>query len=139
MVKKGGATVHSGSHQLNSLVKETRIEGKISSESDIRIDGFLKGTLDCKAKVIVGPTGHISGEVTCQNAVIEGKFDGIITVGDVLNVRETAHVTGEVTTQKLIVQSGAIFNVSCSMGGERAEKTTHPKRKPQPVSVSESA
>lgn len=137
MVKKGGATVGSGSHQLNSLVKDTRIEGKITSESDIRIDGFLKGTLDCKARVIIGPTGHISGEVTCQSAVIEGKFEGELSVGEVLNVRETAHITGEVSTKKLIVQSGAIFNVSCVMGGSHAEKPATAKRKPQPVAVGE--
>ena len=42
---------------LNSLVKGTIVEGTVSSESDIRIDGNIKGTLTCKAKVIVGPTG----------------------------------------------------------------------------------
>ena len=30
---------------LNSLVKGTIVEGTVSSESDIRIDGNIKGTL----------------------------------------------------------------------------------------------
>ena len=51
---------------LNSLVKGTVLEGTISSENDIRIDGIIKGTLTCKAKVIIGPTGFIDGEVRCE-------------------------------------------------------------------------
>ncbi len=107
----------SSSHSLNSLVQGTTVEGTIKADSDIRIDGSIKGKLFCDAKVIIGPTGQIEGEVKCQNAVIEGKFDGVLQVTELLNVRETAHITGDVTTGKLIIQSGAIFNVTCSMEG----------------------
>ncbi|NJL74160.1 MAG: polymer-forming cytoskeletal protein [Saprospiraceae bacterium] len=49
---------YSSSHALNSLVHGTRVEGTISSDSDIRIDGAIKGKLTCKAKVIIGPFWH---------------------------------------------------------------------------------
>lgn len=109
-------------NSLNSLVKGTRIEGTIYSDNDIRIDGGIKGNLVCKAKVIIGPTGVIEGEITCQSAMIEGQFDGKITVEELLNVRETAKINGEVKTNKLIVQSGAEFNVTCVMGALKAIK-----------------
>ena len=104
------------SHSLNTIVSGTIIEGIIKSESDIRIDGVIKGSLNCNAKVIIGPTGFIEGEVRCKNAVVEGSFDGTLHVTELLNVRESAKVTGDVSTDKLIVQSGAVFNVACQMG-----------------------
>lgn len=110
------------SHSLNTLVHGTTIEGTIKSESDIRIDGVIKGSLNCNAKVIIGPTGFIQGEVRCQNAVIEGKFDGTLQVTELLNVRETANVVGDVRTNKLIVQSGAVFSVDCQMGASSNSK-----------------
>lgn len=114
---KGSAIIPSAtSHSLNSLVAGTTVEGAVNSESDIRIDGTVKGKLICKAKVIIGPSGFVQGEIRCENAVIEGKFDGHLMVNELLNVRESAHIKGEVQTDKLIVQSGAIFNVSCQMG-----------------------
>ena len=116
-----------GNGGLNSLVQGTSVEGTIQSDSDIRIDGKIKGKLVCNAKVIIGPTGHISGEVNCKNAVIEGNFDGILQVKELLNVRETAKIDGEVTTNKLIIQSGAIFNVSCVMGGGKRHPIGTPK------------
>lgn len=105
------------SHSLNTIVSGTLIEGTIKSESDIRIDGVIKGSLNCNAKVIIGPTGFIEGEVRCKNAVIEGTFEGILQVSELLNVRESAKITGDVSTNKLIVQSNAVFNVTCQMGG----------------------
>ena len=100
---------------LNSLVKGTTVEGTITSESDIRVDGIIKGVLSCNAKVIIGPTGFIEGEVRCQNAVIEGKFFGKLRVNELLSIKETAEVVGDVTTDKLLVQPGAVFNVTCKM------------------------
>lgn len=107
---------------LNSLVKGTVVEGTVKSESDIRIDGTIKGKLFCDAKVIIGPTGYVEGEIRCQNAVVEGKFKGSLEVSALLNVRESAVVSGEVSTEKLIVQSGATFNVTCSMGAGTARQ-----------------
>ena len=104
------------SHSLNSLVQGATVEGTVKSENDIRVDGTIKGKLYCDAKVIIGPTGFVDGEVKCKNAVIEGRFDGTIFVGELLNVRESASVQGEVSTNKLIVQSGSVFNVTCNMG-----------------------
>ncbi len=100
---------------LNTLVKGTVVEGSLRCESDLRVDGTIKGKLTCSAKVIIGPTGFVEGEIHCQNAVIEGRFKGNLQVSELLNVRETAEVDGEIMTNKLLVQSGAKFNVSCKM------------------------
>jgi len=84
------------------------------------VDGTIKGKLICQAKVIIGPTGMVDGEIRCQNAVIEGRFKGQLFVSELLNVRETAEVEGEITTNKLLVQSGAKFNVACHMDAAAA-------------------
>ncbi|MCC7246027.1 MAG: polymer-forming cytoskeletal protein [Saprospiraceae bacterium] len=111
--KSSVSTPASGS--LNALVKGTSVEGSIKCESDLRVDGTIKGKLNCAAKVIIGPTGAVEGEIKCQNAVIEGKFKGVLQVSELLNIRETADVDGEISTGKLLVQSGAKFNVVCKM------------------------
>ncbi len=128
-----GATVANSSSPtgaLNSLVKGTTVEGKLVCESDIRIDGTIKGSVYCKAKVIVGPTGIIEGDIQCVNAVIEGRMQGTLRVEDTLMVRETAVIHGDVTTGKLAIAAGAIFDVTCRMTGSAANahlsSTTNP-------------
>jgi len=110
---------NTNSQSTNSLVRGTSVEGTISTESDIRIDGKLVGHLISKGKVIIGPSGEINGDIECQNAMIEGHFSGRLLVHELLQVKETAQVDGEVQTNKLVVQSGSIFNVTCSMGGKK--------------------
>lgn len=100
---------------LNALVKGTVVEGTLRCDSDLRVDGTIKGKLHCQAKVIIGPTGVVEGEIRCQNAVVEGRFKGVMSVTELLSVRETAEIDGEIITNKLLVQSGARFNVSCKM------------------------
>lgn len=116
----------SGSLGLNSLVQGTSLEGTIEANTDIRVDGTISGKLFCQAKVIIGPSGVVKGEITCENAVIEGRFEGTMVVKDLLNVRENAVVEGEITTGKLMVQAGALFNVSCVMStGDATPKGAH--------------
>jgi cytoskeletal protein CcmA (bactofilin family) len=110
----------SSSHSLNSLVQGTVVEGKVKATNDIRIDGSIKGDLICDAKVIIGPSGTVEGTIKCENAVIEGRFDGKMQVKELLNIRESAKVTGEVSYGKLIVQSGAVISGSYEVGGEKS-------------------
>jgi len=114
--KTNGLITSASATSSNSLIQGTNIEGSIQADNDIRIDGTLRGNLSCKGKVIIGPTGFITGDVQCENAVIEGRFEGVLLVSDVLHVKETAKVEGDITTQKLVVQPGSIFNVKCKMG-----------------------
>ena len=118
--KTNGLITSASSSSSNSLIQGTNIEGTIQADKDIRIDGSLRGSLNCKGKVIIGPTGFISGDVQCENAVIEGRFEGVMFVSDILHVKETAKVEGDVTTQKLVVQPGSVFNVKCKMGTQQS-------------------
>ncbi len=102
----------SKSLSLNTLVKGTSIKGDINAESDIRVDGKINGTLKCSAKVIIGPTGVVEGEITCVNAVIEGRFDGNLVVKETLSLKETAIINGDASYDKLIVQQGAVINAA---------------------------
>lgn len=121
--KAGGVIPATSSSSSNSLVQGTSVEGTITADMDIRIDGTLRGSLQCKGKVIIGPTGYIVGDISCENAVIEGRFEGDLVVSDVLHIKETAKVEGEVSTQKLVVQPGSIFNVKCRMGAQSGNGT----------------
>lgn len=123
---------------LNSLVTGTLVEGSVQAESDIRVDGYLKGTLICKGKVIIGPKGTIEGEIKAQNAMIEGRFKGILHIEDLLQVKETALVDGEINTDKLAVSPGAKFNVTAKMHSSHKAaptSTVNPVIKPDTIKM----
>jgi cytoskeletal protein CcmA (bactofilin family) len=125
-----GSSSGSGIQSTNSLVSGTRIEGIIFTESDIRIDGHVVGTMHSKGKVIVGETGVIEGDIECKNAMIEGRFNGKLVVNDLLHIKETATVEGDVSTAKLVVHAGATFNVTCRMGARRSKELQQDEKMP---------
>ncbi len=121
------------SNALNSLVKGTVVEGTISSESDIRIDGTIKGQLTCSAKVIIGPSGFVDGEITCENALVEGRFVGTLKVKGLLHVKETANISGDISMDKFIVDPGAVLNGTCNMGGNATSNGSRAKQEKEAV------
>jgi cytoskeletal protein CcmA (bactofilin family) len=101
--------------KTNRIVEGTTIKGDISSLADFRLDGHLIGNFNSKGKLVVGPAGSVIGEIVCENADIEGKFEGKIKVSDTLNLKAKATIKGEVVCGKLSVEPGADFNATCVM------------------------
>ncbi|MDR1761811.1 MAG: polymer-forming cytoskeletal protein [Bacteroidales bacterium] len=105
----------SNSFLTNMITSGTNIVGDITCNSDIRIEGNLQGNLTVKGKLVLGATGEIRGEITCQNCDIEGLVDGKIKTQELLSLRATAKVVGDIESAKLAIEPGAIFTGSCSM------------------------
>ncbi len=113
----------------NIIAAGTVIKGDIQSDGNIRVDGTVIGTLNCKGKVVLGTTGKIEGEVVCQNANLSGEAKMRITVAELLLLQSTAKLFGEITTGKLGIEPGAIFSGTCNMGTPAPEKLNGESRK----------
>ncbi|MFM2306569.1 MAG: hypothetical protein RLZZ367_1238 [Bacteroidota bacterium] len=119
---------------MNQLGQGTVLNGDLSTEGDIRIDGKIIGNVTSKAKTVVGATGVIQGNVFCQNAYVDGTVNGNIEVSELLILSKTAHVTGDIKIKKLVVEEGAKFNGKCSMGATLASTTAQtPGAQPKTV------
>ena len=119
--KKEKTSIEPGKGQ-NRINEGTTIEGDITSKGFFRIDGIIHGNVTTPSKVVLGKTGIIVGTLTCENADIEGKFEGKLDVSETLSLRSTAIIDGEVLTGKLAVEPGATFNASCAMKGSVEKK-----------------
>ena len=101
--------------QYSKIDKNTSLKGNINADSDIRIDGKVEGELITTGKIILGKDAQVKGKIRCANADIEGVFEGELTLSGTLILKMGSNLQGKVLIQKLIVESGAIFNASCSM------------------------
>ncbi|MEI7660628.1 MAG: polymer-forming cytoskeletal protein [Bacteroidota bacterium] len=100
---------------INILGPGAVVKGEIQVNGDFRIDGTLNGTIQCKGKIVVGPTGKIDGEIQCQNADFSGEVMATVKVSELLTLKETARFSGDITTGKLAIEPGAKFSGTCSM------------------------
>lgn len=100
---------------INIIAAGTKIVGKVTVESDFRLDGEVDGDIIGSSKVVIGEKGVLNGSLTCQNAEIIGKAKGNINTSGSLTLRSTAELTGDVKIKSLTVEPNAIFNGTCSM------------------------
>ena len=116
--KKSDMARHNESEQQmvhNTITNGTEIVGDINSQGDLRLDGFLKGNLNIKGRVVIGKTGKLLGTINCKNAEINGTVEGKIYVTELLSLTETANVKGDIVINKLNIQPGCKFVGNCSM------------------------
>jgi cytoskeletal protein CcmA (bactofilin family) len=121
--KKDKKTMEPSASQ-NRINEGTHLKGDIVSTGFFRIDGKVEGSISNPSKIVLGKTGVIIGKMTCENADIEGRFEGNLDVSGTLTLKASAHIEGEVIVGKLAVEPGAVFNASCLMKGSEKGKTT---------------
>ena len=99
----------------------TKLKGDISSNGDLRIDGTIISNIQSSAKIIIGASGVVEGDITGNQADIVGKVSGNIKAKEILQLRGESVVTGNLYAGKLQVEPSATFNGQCHMGANIVE------------------
>jgi cytoskeletal protein CcmA (bactofilin family) len=96
----------------------TTLQGDLTSQGDIRIDGTLNGNIHCSSKVVIGANGVVKGDIHGNQADIMGKVTGTIKVKELLQLKGGSDVSGNIHAGKLQIEPSANFNGQCVMGTE---------------------
>lgn len=99
----------------------TTLKGDINSNGDLRIDGTIIGNISSSAKIIVGNSGVVEGDISGNQADVVGKVSGNIRAKELLQLRGESVVTGNLYAGKLQVEPSATFNGQCHMGANVVE------------------
>lgn len=94
----------------------TVLQGDVKSENDLRIDGTIHGNVFGKAKVVVGPSGFVEGNIEGVHADISGRLTGNVIAKETVQLRAQCQVQGNIQSSSLQVDAGAIFNGQSQMG-----------------------
>ena len=114
--KEKTPTERVASNSATLISAGTTLQGDVTSDNDLRIDGTIKGNIRCSAKIIIGPTGFVDGNIDGQQADITGKVIGNIVAKDLLQLKGQGVVQGNITAGKLQIDPTATFNGQCQMG-----------------------
>lgn len=110
----------------------TTLKGDIKSNNDLRIDGTVIGNINSNAKIIIGNTGVVEGDIMGTQADIVGKVSGNIRAKELLQLRGESTVTGNIYAGKLQIEPTATFNGQCHMGANIVEISKN-EQQAQPI------
>lgn len=109
---------------VSTIAAGTTINGDMESDSDMRIDGNIIGNVYCKAKIVLGESGIIQGDLHASNADLFGTVNGNVITKDLLCLKSKSTVNGNVNTKRLQIEPNATFNGQCKMTTDQAQGKT---------------
>ena len=102
----------------SALGPGTIIQGKLSFDTPVRIDGKLSGEVFSSEALIVGSAGSIDAQLKVASLIIMGKVKGSIVATERIELLAGGSLEGEVTTPVLKMDEASFFNGSCTMGAK---------------------
>jgi len=107
------------------LGQGSRIEGKLTFDGSVRIDGQVEGEINAQDSVIVGEHAEVTAQIVANTIIVQGRVTGDLTARKRVELKAPASIAGNISTPSLVIHDGVVFEGHCSMGGAagtRADK-----------------
>lgn len=105
-------------NSIDTLVgPNTTVEGTITCECSIRVEGAIQGRIEAKGAVEVGIQGSVTADIHADTVTVGGQVIGNIHARSKLEITKTGRVTGDIEAAAISVVEGGLVDGVCRMSG----------------------
>jgi cytoskeletal protein CcmA (bactofilin family) len=97
------------------------VEGEISGEENLHVDGRVKGIIRLAGDLFVGANGVVEAEIDARSVVIQGAVTGKVVARRQLEVQSSGRFSGEATAATYEIRQGAVFEGVSRMLGSKPQ------------------
>ncbi|OPY77035.1 MAG: Polymer-forming cytoskeletal [Syntrophorhabdus sp. PtaU1.Bin058] len=121
------------------IADDLEIKGTIRFKTSVMLKGVFEGEIFSEGLMVVGPTAKVTATISTKTLVSHGEITGDVTAVQQVVLRETSTHIGDIKTPYIMIESGAVFNGTCTM--DRGQTNTMPDTAfpEQPVPVEPSS
>ena len=91
------------------------IDGEISGDEDLVIQGTVKGRISLKESLFVEGSGVIEADIETANVEVSGQVTGNIAASDKVELKADCKVVGDIKAPRVVIEDGARFSGSIEM------------------------
>ena len=91
------------------------IEGEITSEDNIIVQGTVKGKMTTSQPVFVENSATLEADVTAESVEISGNVTGNVSASTRVELNSDAKVVGDVQSPRILIADGALFKGNIDM------------------------
>lgn len=88
----------------------TTIEGRLTFDAPVRIDGCLRGEVKSTSGLTVGPMAEVNALMEVDSLVIFGRVIGSIRANRRVEIRDGGVLEGDVCSAGLVIEGGGVYN-----------------------------
>jgi cytoskeletal protein CcmA (bactofilin family) len=108
--------------------KTMRIEGEITSDEDLTIEGKVKGQLHISKTLTIGKQGYVDGKISANVIHISGEAEGHLSAVEKLVISSEGKYTGNINSDTIKVAEGAQIKGTINTEEEIITKTKPPAK-----------
>jgi cytoskeletal protein CcmA (bactofilin family) len=123
-------------YSINTIIgPNTELVGDIETSGFTRIDGFIRGNVKAKGRVVIGERARMKGNVTGTNITIGGVVYGNVIADGHLIILSSAIIIGDIITRRIQADDGSFINgrVNVCQNDESWAKVTSEYRDAQGI------
>jgi cytoskeletal protein CcmA (bactofilin family) len=99
------------------------IDGEISGDEDLVIEGTVKGKIALRESLFVESSGVIEADIETANVEVSGQVTGNIAATEKVELKADCKVMGDIRAPRILIADGAAFRGNVDMDlGARAPK-----------------
>lgn len=119
------ASSASGDDAFSVVDRHSAFDGTFRADRDLRIEGEVKGTIECQGMLFVAQGANVTAKVEAENITVAGDLNGDIRCRGRLQMMPSGRVRGKVSTETLVVNEGAYYEGELEMAApeDRGKRT----------------
>ena len=96
-----------GGNATNAFLgKGTRVNGKLTFEGPVRIEGQVEGEISARDTLTIGEGADVKAQITGNSVVIHGRVTGDVKASKRLEIQAPGRLVGNVSTPVLVIHEG---------------------------------
>jgi len=121
------AGVPAGTRDTFSVIDQhSSFDGTFQSDRDLRIEGDVKGTIECQGTLFVAQGATVTAKVLAENITVAGNLSGDIACRGRLHMMPSGRVQGKIATETLVINEGAYYEGQLEMAAPEDRHTRSP-------------
>ncbi|MFH1132523.1 MAG: polymer-forming cytoskeletal protein [Pseudomonadota bacterium] len=100
---------------MTTIGKSIVIDGEISSDEDLIIQGTVKGKISSKENLVVESSGVVEATVETAGAIISGQVKGSMRSSGKIEITAGGRMVGDVKAPRILIADGAAFKGTVEM------------------------
>ena len=101
--------------------RHSNFDGNFIAKRDLRIEGEVKGTIECSGTLFIAQGATVNASVEAENITVAGDFTGEVNCRGRLQVMPSGRLRGKVATRSLIINEGAFYEGNMEMANPHAQ------------------
>ena len=120
--------------QSASIGPSITINGDVTGEENLVVEGVIEGTVNLKDNnLVISENGRLTANISARIIRVDGEVKGELRGSEQVIISPTGQVSGDIRAPRVVLEDGCQFKGSIDMehdkqagAGERGVRTTRP-------------